>query len=99
MNRGSCPFNVFRIHAIAAWHDTRGVVLPLALMILMLLGALAAALLSVGAMESQISANLLRGTQAFDLAEAGAEQAIGQFVTSPSTVGNVTGAGSTVTPL
>src|SRR5712692_9683330 len=98
MNRWSCPLNVFRIHSIAAWQDTRGVVLPLALFTLMLLGALVAALLSVGAMESQISANLLRGTQAFDLAEAGAERAIAQFVAIPSTVGNVAAPGSTVTP-
>ena len=99
MSRWSCPLNVFRIHAIATCNDTRGVVLPLALFTLMLLGALVATLLSVGAMESQISANLLRGTQAFDLAEAGAERAIAQFVANPSTVANVTWPGSTVNSL
>ncbi|PYM04401.1 MAG: hypothetical protein DMD82_14540, partial [Candidatus Rokuibacteriota bacterium] len=97
MSRWSCPFNVFRIHAIATCNDTRGVVLPLALFTLMLLGALVATLLSVGAMESQISANLLRGTQAFDLAEAGAERAIAQFVANPSTVGNAVLGGPTAT--
>ena len=79
---------VFRIRAFNAWHDTRGVVLPLTFFILVLLAGLVAALLSVGATETQISANLLRTTQAFNLAEAGAERAIAAFVADSSLVGN-----------
>jgi Tfp pilus assembly protein PilX len=82
--------NTVRIRAFAAWHDTRGIILPLTLFIVVLLAGLVVALLSVGGMESQISANLLRGTQAFDLADAGAERAIAQFVVTPALVGNAT---------
>ena len=81
-------FTVFRIRAFNAWHDTRGIVLPLTFFILVLLAGLVAALLSVGATETQISANLLRSTQAFNLAEAGAERAIAAFVVDSSLVGN-----------
>jgi Tfp pilus assembly protein PilX len=90
MNCWIRPLTVLRIRAFSAWHDTRGVVLPLTFFILVLLAGLVAALLSVGATESQISANLLRGTQAFNLAEAGAERAIAQFVADSSLVGNAT---------
>ena len=55
--------------------DNRGVALPLALMAFVVLGALSAALLSVGSSEVQIASNHLRGTQAFFLAEAGLEHA------------------------
>jgi hypothetical protein len=65
-----------------------GVVLPLTLMILLVLSALVAALLAMGAWEPQISTNLLRGTQALYVAEAGAERAIAQFVATPSLVNN-----------
>lgn len=81
---------VFRIRAFSAWHDTRGIVLPLTFFILVLLAGLVAALLSMGAMETQISANLLRSTQGFNLAEAGAERALAQFVADSSFVGNAT---------
>jgi len=55
-------------------------------MILVALGSLALALVSMGGTETQISANLLRSTQALDLAEAGAERGIAQFVTDPTPV-------------
>ena len=83
---------VLRVRTFAAGHDARGIVLPLTLFIVLLLAAMAAALLSMGAMESQISANLLRGTQAFDLAEAGAERAVASFVANPALVGNAAAA-------
>ena len=91
MNWWIRSLTVFRIRAVSAGRDTRGIVLPLTFFILVLLAGLVAALLSVGSMESQISAGLLRGTQAFDLAEAGAESAIAQFVADPSLVGNAVG--------
>lgn len=65
-----------------------GVVLPLTLVILLILSSLVMALLAMGGWEPQISANLLRGTQALFVAEAGAERAIAQFVATPSLVSN-----------
>jgi Tfp pilus assembly protein PilX len=65
-----------------------GVVLPLTLVILLILSSLVMALLAMGGWEPQISANLLQGTQALFVAEAGAERAIAQFVATPSLVSN-----------
>lgn len=61
------------VRALTLWRDDRGVALPLALMALMVLGALSAALLTIGGSEVQISYNHLRGTQAQFTAEAGLE--------------------------
>ena len=64
----------------------RGSVLVLALLILMVLGSLLLLILTIGSMESQISANLLRGSHALSLAEAGLERALAQMIASPLTV-------------
>jgi hypothetical protein len=55
-------------------------------MLLLLLSFMVVGLLALGITEPQIAANLLRGTQALALAEAGAERAIAQFVADPSPV-------------
>lgn len=68
--------------------DNRGVALPLALMAFVVLGALSAALLSVGSSEVQIASNHLHGTQAFFLAEAGLEHAFNTLRTTPSYITN-----------
>jgi hypothetical protein len=68
--------------------DNRGVALPLALMAFVVLGALSAALLSVGSSEVQIASNHLRNTQAQFLAEAGLEHAFNTLRTTPSYMTN-----------
>jgi hypothetical protein len=65
----------------ASWHGERGVALPLALMVLLLLAALSVAILATGASETRIATNVLRGAQAFYLAEAGLEEAFNWFRT------------------
>lgn len=57
--------------------------LILALLIMMVLGSLLLVILTIGSMESQISANLLRGSHALYLAEAGLERALAQMIASP----------------
>jgi hypothetical protein len=66
--------------------DERGIALPLALMVMTLLGALAATLLRVGAVDVQIASNHLRATQAQYLAEAGVAEAFTHFRMNPSDV-------------
>lgn len=56
--------------------EERGTVLPLALIILLVLASIVSALLALGAMEPQIAANVLRDSQALNLAEAGADRTI-----------------------
>ncbi len=68
--------------------NERGVALPLALMAFVVLGALSAALLSVGSSEVQIASNHLRNTQAQFLAEAGLEHAFNTLRTTPSYMTN-----------
>ena len=68
--------------------NERGVALPLALMAFVVLGALSAALLSVGSSEVQIASNHLHGTQAQYLAEAGLEHAFNTLRTTPSLMTN-----------
>ena len=53
--------------------DERGVALPVALMVLTILGALVAGYLTLGAVEPQISQNLTDGARARFVAEAGIE--------------------------
>jgi len=64
--------------------NERGVALPLALMAFVVLGALSAALLSVGSSEVQIASNHLRDTQARFLAEAGLEHSFNTLRITPS---------------
>lgn len=70
--------------------EERGIILPFTLLIIMLLTTLTLALLAIGASEPQIASNLLRGTQALTVAEAGLERAIASFVATSSTVSNAT---------
>lgn len=77
--------------------DERGAILPLALVALALLGGLSVALLSIGSSEVQIADNVLRATQAHFLAEAGLEDAINSFKTTPTLVSNAP-AGLTAVP-
>lgn len=73
--------------------DNRGLILPLALMAFVILGALAAAILSIGGSEAQIASNHLRAVQAGFLAEAGLEHAFNTLYNSTQTPQNlVTGA-------
>lgn len=67
------------------FRDERGVALPLALMVLILLAALTAALASLSATEPVISTNLKLADQALALAEAGVERAV--WVLSPAPTG------------
>lgn len=78
--------------------DERGVVLVLALIALVVLGAVTAALLTIGGSEVLIAVNHLRGTQAVFLAEAGVEDAFNWFrtdstrlLTAPSTLTTISG--------
>lgn len=68
--------------------DNRGLILPLALMAFVVLGALAAAILSIGGSEVQIASNLLRAIQAQFQAEAGLEHAFNTLRTTPNLVTN-----------
>lgn len=62
--------------------NDRGLILPLALMAFVILGALAAAILSIGGSEAQIASNHLRSVQAGFLAEAGLEHAFNTLYNS-----------------
>lgn len=69
--------------------DDRGLILPLALMAFVVLGALAAAILSIGGSEAQIASNHLRAVQAQFLAEAGLEHAFNTLYNSTQTPPNL----------
>ncbi|MBI4609148.1 MAG: hypothetical protein HY726_09075 [Candidatus Rokubacteria bacterium] len=75
--------------------DERGVAFPLALMALMVFAALSAAILTIGGSEVQISANLLRDTQARFMAEAGLEEAFNYYRSDTSRLPASTAAYST----
>lgn len=64
--------------------NEQGMALPMALIFLLVLSALAAALMAVGTSDVQIASNHLRSTQALFLAEAGLEDAFGAFRTDPT---------------
>lgn len=68
--------------------NDQGLILPLALMAFVVLGALAAAILSIGGSEAQIASNHLRTIQAQFLAEAGLEHAFNTLRTTSSLVTN-----------
>ncbi len=70
------------------WRNERGVVLPLALMALLVLGTVSAALLIVGSSEVQIAANHRGAIEAHFLAEAGIERAFDWLRTNPAQIGN-----------
>jgi len=69
-----------------AVRDERGVVLPLTMLILVVLAALATALLGIGSSEVFIAGNHVRATQALFTAEAGLEHALDVFRTTPALV-------------
>ena len=69
--------------------DDRGLILPLALMAFVIMGALAAAILSIGGSEAQIASNHLRAIQAQFLAEAGLEHAFNTLYNSTQTPPNL----------
>lgn len=69
--------------------DDRGLILPLALMAFVVLGALAVAILSTGGSEVQIASNHLRAIQAQFLAEAGLEHAFSTLYNSTQTPPNL----------
>lgn len=64
---------------LTGFGDTRGVILPMTLIILLVLATMATTLLALGVSEPQIAANVMRSVQALSLAEAGAERAIAYF--------------------
>jgi hypothetical protein len=68
-----------------------GVALPMALIVLVVLAALAGAVLAVGSSETGIAANHLRTAQALALAEAGLEAAFTAINTSPPLIWNAPG--------
>lgn len=86
MNRWWSSPDSCRAWNLGSPRGERGAVLPLTLMILLVLTSLVSALLALGVLEPQIAANVLRGTQALSLAEAGAERAIAYFVADSSAV-------------
>ena len=61
---------------LMAFRDQRGIALPLAMMVLVLLTSLVAALVAMSATEPLITANLKAGDEALGLAEAGVERSI-----------------------
>src|SRR2546428_12053227 len=61
---------------LMALRDQRGIALPLAMMVLVLLTSLVAALVAMSATEPLITANLKAGDEAVSLAGAGVERAI-----------------------
>jgi Tfp pilus assembly protein PilX len=61
---------------LARLADQRGIALPLALVVLMILASTTVAFVAMSATEPRISANLHWGAQALGLAEAGVERAI-----------------------
>ena len=67
--------------------DQSGVILPLTAMFLMVLAVMTTALLAVGTSEVRMASNLVRGTQAQYLAEAGLEDAINVFRNNPALIG------------
>lgn len=79
-------------HPVRRVGDDQGLVLPLTLMAFLVLGVLAAALLSIGSSEIQIASNHLRNTQAQFLAEAGLEHAYNTLRTTPNLVTTATAA-------
>lgn len=79
--RRTLTFGVRRVVA-----EERGIALPLALVVMALLSAVAVALLSVGDREVQISSNHLRATQAQYLAVSGMEEAFDFFRNNPTEV-------------
>lgn len=77
-----------------------GVALPMALIVLVVLAALAAAVLSVGTSETSIAANHLRTAQALSLAEAGLEAAftaINSSLSGTSLISSATSSYATLT--
>lgn len=78
--------NRIRYAVLALWRDERGMALPLALLVLLVLVAQSSALLTIGSSEVQITANLRASTQAHFLAEAGVEDAFNTFRTTPALI-------------
>lgn len=70
--------------------DDRGLILPLALLVTVILGILAAAILSIGGSEAQIASNHLRAIQADFLAEAGLEHAFNWLLADTGRMTNPT---------
>ncbi|MBZ0170539.1 hypothetical protein MELA_00011 [Candidatus Methylomirabilis lanthanidiphila] len=68
--------------------DDRGLILPLTLLIMVILSALAFAILSIGGSETQIASNHLGSIQADFLAEAGLEHAFNTLRTTPALMPN-----------
>lgn len=68
----------------AVLRDERGVALPIALMVLMLLASLTAAFVALSATEPVIATNLKQADQALALAEAGVERSIWALSPTPT---------------
>lgn len=66
-----------RPRALSSARDERGMILPLTLMVVVILGSLVAVLLALAGMEPQIAANLHGGTEALFAADSGVEYAFG----------------------
>lgn len=75
--------------------DERGVALPLAMILLMVLTMLTIAFMSLGAVEPQISANLSDGARARQLAESGIEWSFNQLAGKPFDDPTLLGSGTT----
>lgn len=74
------------------WSDERGVALPMALMALLIMGALAVAFAVLSATEPTIASNQFQVAQARGLAEAGVERALWALTegkTSPGATGSI----------
>ncbi|MBI2218342.1 MAG: pilus assembly PilX N-terminal domain-containing protein [Candidatus Rokubacteria bacterium] len=73
----------------------RGVALPMALILLVVLSTMAAAVLAVGTSETNIASNLVRSAQALYMAEAGIEAAFAAINVDPTSI--LAGAPATLT--
>src|SRR2546425_8943818 len=65
-----------RQRMLSPFHDQRGIALPVAMMVLVLLTSLIAAFVSMSATEPLITATLKAGNEALGLAEAGIDRAL-----------------------
>lgn len=86
MKRVWLALDAYEAEALSSSRNGRGMILPLTLMILVVLASIVSALLALGALEPQIASNVLRANQALNLAEAGAERAVAQFIADPGPV-------------
>ena len=83
---------------VGRFGDDRGLILPLVLLVMIILGVLSSAILSIGGSEVQIASNHLGAIQADFLAEAGLEHAFNTLRTTPNLLSANVPASLTIVP-